>query len=206
MKFLKKVKNNKVLDSKIFHIYKTSSIVCKILFFGIVVALILIGIQIYNNSNNSNKPSANSSELVELIELDYVRKNRNFDLYSDPNDINLSNKLSKYNISILDESLLKKICIDIAEEGVDLVTVKDNLIGKTIEGKYEIANIRYATSTVKRKTSQINDEIFLKSITESSAYSINISEYYYEGVNIFSNQTNEDISIITRVIFDFKEL
>jgi hypothetical protein len=123
-----------------------------------------------NNSTSSNSESALTWEDV------YGKNLPRGDISQSQDDVNLSNTLTSYNIDMSsdEQRWLKNLAMDLSNQKLSIDEARSNCIGKTVNGKYRITDIKFfdqsfPTSTENNQTGTIKSSS-LSTYNSSSTY------------------------------------
>lgn len=133
----------------------------------------------YLNSGGAWTTSTNSSNNdLTWKDINGNHKQRG-DIASRVDDVNAANQLTKYNIDLSNDEKIKldNLCINLAKQKTTIDEARSNCIGKIINGKYKISDIKFFDQVFNITTgTTTNAEI--KAIKDSSLDDYNSSSTY----------------------------
>ena len=142
----------------------------------------------WTTSRSSNTSASSSSG--DALAWKYINGTHHIrvDISSSQEDYVAADKMLNYNIEIsdTDKRMLKTISGNLAQGRATLDEVKNDVIGKVVNGKYKITDVKFFDQSFKITTGTSPDEK-IKAIKGSSLYDYNSSSSYkYDEFLVFS--------------------
>lgn len=145
----------------------------------------------YVNSTGAwtnSKPSSNSSGTALTPQDVSGNHHVRGDISSSDGDYVAANKLTNYNLNLSEDSdiYLRSLALNIAQGRITIDEARNNCIGKVVDGKYKITDIKFFDQSFINANTGTNVDDKIKAIKNSSLANYYSNSYKYDEYLVFS--------------------